>query len=305
MRKNLIVLPVVLSLFFPVVAKAEPQQIPTVAILDTALDNSLPIFKDKIVQEACVLEYESCANGKSYMEGPGAAGMPIAFMQRNGFDHGTQMASALVKSNPNVKFVFVRIIGATFNGSRQVVSEKTFVSALDWVISNKEKYNIQAVAMSQGHHNLPSVADYCPKTVSTQSRIKILVSLGVPTFLPAGNFRDYRRISWPACIDESISVGAVNLQQEIPIWSNVDVNKTDFYALGVMNLNGPSNTSANQIGTSISVQVAAANWMQIKSLKPSLKYDDLYSLFKKTSVQVFNPTKAAGNMMYLEGAKNG
>lgn len=301
----MIVLPIVLSLLFPVVAKAEPQQVPTVAVLDTALDNSLPIFKDKIVQEVCVLEYESCANGKSYMEGPGAAGMPIAFMQRNGFDHGTMMASALVKSNPNVKFVFVRIVGASLNGTRQITNEKTFVSALDWVINNKDKYNIQAVSMSQGHHNLPNVSDYCPKTVSTQSRIKTLISMGVPTFLPAGNFRDYKRISWPACIDDSISIGAVNLQQEIPNWSNMDVNKTDFYALGIMNLNGPGNTSSNQIGTSISVQVAAGNWMAIKSLKPSLTYDELYSLFKKTSVQVFNPTKAVGSMMYLEGARNG
>jgi hypothetical protein len=305
MTKKIIIISTLLSLIFPVVAKAEPQQVPTVAILDTALDSSLPIFKDKVVQEVCVLEYESCLNKKSYMEGPGAASMPLDQMQKNGFDHGTQMASALVKTNPNIKFVFVRIIGATSNGTRQVVSEKTFVSALDWVIANKDQYNIQAVSMSQGHHNLPNVTDYCPKTPSTQSRIKSLQAAGIPTFLPAGNTRDYKRIDWPACIDESISIGAVSQYQEIPNWSNMDVNKVDFYSLGVMQLVGPGNVVSNQMGTSISTQVAAANWLALKSAKPLLSYDQIYSLFKKTSVPVYNPTKAVGYMMYFEGALNG
>ncbi len=42
---------------------------PTIAILDTALDTSLPIFKDRILFEACVTQWSSCPNGLSQMEG--------------------------------------------------------------------------------------------------------------------------------------------------------------------------------------------------------------------------------------------
>lgn len=305
MTKKILVLALTLSSIFPVVAKAEPQQVPTVAILDTALDTSLPLFKDRIAQEVCLLEYNSCPNGKNYMEGPGSASMPLQFMQKNGFDHGTQMAYAFASTNQNAKIVFVRIIGATPTGVRQVPSEKTFAMALEWVLANKDKYNIQAVSMSQGHHNLQKVQDYCPKTTSTQFRIKSLVDAGIPTFLPTGNTRDTSRIDWPACIDESISVGAVNQYEEITIWSNMDIKKTDFYALGVMRVTGPGSVQSNSIGTSISAQVAAANWLSLKALKPSYTYDQLYSAFKNTSVKVYNPTKLIGDMMYLEGAKNG
>ena len=305
MNKKILIAVLSLSLITPVVAKAEPMQQPTVAVLDTALDTTIPAFKDKVVYEACVLEWNSCPNGQSVMEGPGSAFMPIKLMQQNSFQHGTQMVSALIKTNPNAKIVFVRIIGATSTGTRQIANEATFVKALDWVIANKDRLNIQAVSMSQGHHNLPNVADYCPKTVSTQSRIKTLVSAGIPVFLPAGNARDYKKIDWPACIDDSISVGASTDYEEIPVWSNVDINKTDFYALGTMRLVGPGNIESNQVGTSISAQVAAANWIALKTAKPTYTYQQLYDTFKKTSVSISNPKALRGNMMYLQGALNG
>ena len=52
---------------------------PTLAILDTAIDTSLPSFKGKIIQEVCLLERGPCPNGSTYMEGPGAASMPANF----------------------------------------------------------------------------------------------------------------------------------------------------------------------------------------------------------------------------------
>ena len=304
MNKKLLVVVLSALLISPsFVAKAEPQA--TIAVLDTALDTSIPQFKDKIVYEVCILEWNSCPNGKNFMEGPGSSVMPLSQMQKNGFSHGTQMVSALLQTNPNAKVVFVRIIGATSTGVRQVANEATFVNALDWVFKNKERLNIQAVSMSQGHHNLSNTIDYCPKTISTQSRIKALVSAGIPVFLPAGNVRDYSRIDWPACIDDSISIGASTDYEEIPIWSNVDIKKTDFYALGVMELAGPGNIISNQVGTSISAQVAAANWMALKTAKPSYTYQQLYDAFKSTSITILNPKALRGNLMYLQKAING
>lgn len=306
MNKKLITALLAITLTIPtVVAKAEPTKPATVAVLDTALDTSIPLFQGRIVHEVCVLDWASCANKQKFMEGPGAASMPLDQMKKNGFDHGTQMVYSLLTTNPNVNVVFVRIVGATPTGVRQITNETTFVNALDWVLKNKDRFNIQAVSMSQGHHNFPKVKNYCPNTPSTQSRIKSLVSAGIPLFLPTGNTRDYSRIDWPACIDESISVGATTDYEEIPLWSNIDINKTDFHALGILSVMGPGSTPMRALGTSVSVQVAAANWMELKAAKPTYTYQQLYDTFKKTSVTVYNPTKVAGYMMSISGALNG
>jgi len=122
---------------------------PSIAILDTAIDTSLPIFKNRIIQEVCVLERGPCPNGQKLQEGPGAATLPENLIRKNGFDHGTQMAYLAAVTNPNMNIVFIRIIGNNPDGIRQVATEQTVFNALQWVIDNSSKYNIQAVTMAQ------------------------------------------------------------------------------------------------------------------------------------------------------------
>jgi hypothetical protein len=106
MNKKLIALITLITLIAPIKAiAAEPA--PTIAILDTAIDTSLPEFKDKIVQEVCILEWTTCPNGQSFMEGKGAASLPANLITLNGFDHGTFMASVFVATNPNVNIVIL------------------------------------------------------------------------------------------------------------------------------------------------------------------------------------------------------
>ena len=78
------------------------------------------INKSKIVYEVCIMDDNKCPNGKSFQEGVGAATLPATSIYQNGFDHGTQMTYAAIKTNPNVRIVFVRIIGSTQNGQRQM-----------------------------------------------------------------------------------------------------------------------------------------------------------------------------------------
>lgn len=309
MNKKLTAVLITLTLLSPTAAnaalKSATVQTPTIAILDTAIDTSVTEFKGRIVYEACVLEWASCPNGQKFMEGPGSATLPTNLITKNGFDHGTQMVSAFVKNNTTANIVFVRIIGNSPQGSRQIANETTFINALDWVYKNKERFNIQAVSMSQSHHNLFPGANYCPTTSTTQNKIKEFVAAQIPVFFPAGNLRDYKRISWPACISESIAVGASTDYEEIPIWSNADINKTDFYALGIMSLTNPGNTTIRSSGTSISTQVAAAQWLTIKNAKPSLSYQQIYDLVLKTSKSIPGPKGLTGKMINLSGALNG
>ena len=285
MNKKLITVLLSLSLIVPLAvhtaSAATPA--PTIAILDTAIDSSLPAFQGKIVQEVCILQYGLCPNGQSFMEGVGAAAMSASTITMNGFDHGTQMASVFVRTNPNANIVFVRIIGDKA-GIRQPAGEATVYNALNWVKSNASKYNIQAVSMSQGHHNIGAAGtDYCPKTPVTEQAVKDLISLQIPVFFPSGNGRDYKRIDWPACLDASISVGYVDQQNEISSSSNNDDLKLDFFATGFFTTAGPGNVLKNISGSSSATQVMAANWIAYKTAKPSSTYEQILDSFKQTA----------------------
>jgi hypothetical protein len=133
----------------PAQANLKPKTVvPTLAILDTALDTSIPSIASKVVAEVCILDWPSCPNGKSFMEGPGSSVLPMKFLATNNFNHGTQMVSAALASNPNVNIVFIRIVGNTTKGGQQTYGLNTLVNALTWVNNNKAKYNIVAVASS-------------------------------------------------------------------------------------------------------------------------------------------------------------
>jgi len=307
MNKKLIAALIAITLAVPTTAHAAGLQnrtdsTPAIAILDTAIDTSLPAFQGKIIQEVCILEWTTCPNGQSFMEGKGAASMPSNLITQNGFDHGTFMTSVFLATNPNVNVVFIKIIGNTSTGLRQNAGEASVYNALNWVKSNALKYNIQAVTMSQGMHNLGAGTDYCPKTPTTQQSIKDLIAVGIPTFFPSGNGRDYTRIDWPACLDESISVGYVDQQNEISVNSNNDTSKLDFFAPGFFTIAGPGNVSKNISGSSSAIQVAGAQWIKLKSAKPTYTYDQLLTALRSTASSTIGRQGTFTKLININGA---
>lgn len=287
------------STLIQVAPVAQANQPPTIAILDTALDTSLPIFKDRIVYEVCILEWNSCPNGQSFMEGPGSTILPLSIMSKNGFNHGTQMASVVVGLNPDVKIVFVRIIGNTAFGQRQTASEVTVTNALSWIVANKDRYNIKSVAMSQGHHNLAFLTDYCPSTPNTKNLLISLTNAGVATFFPSGNSRDYSRIDWPACIEESFAVGWANQYDMISSNGNFDKKLLDFYALGNMKVTLPGGRIINSSGSSISTQVMATTWALLKSKYPNYSQQEIVDMLLQSSKQINGSNGQIGKLINI------
>jgi hypothetical protein len=308
MNKKLITALVALSLLMPVSANANLKNNnlkPAVAILDTAIDTSLPIFKDRIIQEVCLLERGPCPNGQKFQEGPGAASLPSNFITKNGFDHGTQMSYLAANANLDMNIVFVRIIGNNPDGIRQVATEETVYNALQWVIDNASKYNIQAVTMAQSARNFVAGTNYCPRTPTTQSKIKSLTDAGIPVFLPAGNDFDLTRINWPACLPESIAIGATTPTSAVAVYSNYDSKLIDFYAQGTTSSFGPGNVKVNVAGTSASIQIAAAQWIAIKSAKPSFTLSQMYDLVAKTAIRTSNSKVKNVLLINRDGAIRG
>lgn len=314
--KKIISIITVAILAVPVAANANLKntnlQSPTIAILDTAIDTSIPSIKNSIVHEVCITEFFGCIGQQSFLEGPGMATLPAASLYSNifnGFDHGTQMVQVAQKANPNIKIVFVRIIGLSRTGIRQGSTDKTVNNALDWVKANRLKFNIQAVVMPQAIRNVnkPNLpfymtaagTDYCPKTPDTNSKIESLKSDGVPVFFPSGNDSDLGRVNWPACISSAITVGAT-MNNEITSYSNYDPLIMDFYALG----NYPdliiNKKKIIGAGTSHASVYAATVWASLRNLNQSLSYSDLYSLYTSKTIPTKN-SKISGGKMVTNG----
>lgn len=282
--------------------KNRTANLPTLAVLDTALDTSIPSIQQRLIGEVCILDLSqsqihrgekgSCPNNSLFMEGPGASTLPMSILSNRDFSHGTQMVSAAIRSNPNMNILFVRIIGNNPNGTRQSTTINTVPNALKWLYANKDKYNIKAISMSQGHHNLLRSTNYCPVT-NVDYWVDWFAKSNIPLFFPAGNGRDYQRIDWPACIPASIAVGGVedfgSSGFYISSTSNYDKNLIDFWAPITSKVNVPGGAEGNGFGTSVSVQIAAAKWLLVSSYKTNLTQTQLLDLIKSTATPVSNP----------------
>jgi hypothetical protein len=292
----------------PAQANLKPKTVvPTLAILDTALDTSIPSIKSRLVAEVCILDWASCPNKTKFMEGTGASVLPMSMLSTNNFNHGTQMVSAAIAANPNINIVFIRIVGNTSAGKVQTYGLNTLVNALTWVNNNKAKYNIVAVASAHAT-NAPVIkrsasSAYClPTAVDTV--ISSLNNSGVPVFFPSGNSAGNPsmkgKIEWPACISQSIAVGGVetlNLDKpQVSLTSNYDVNLVDLWGEIQQPTIYPGNVSGYSYGTSVSVQVIAAKYVQLKTMKPTLTSTELISLMKKASDPIEN---SYGQNVYL------
>jgi hypothetical protein len=251
-------------------ARAEFAQ--TLVIADTALDSSMAEFSNNVVHELCILDWPTCPNGENFMEGKGSANLPTGFLSSNGFNHGTQMVSASVRTNPKVKIIFIRMIANSNYGMRLRTSDYTIAKVLDWVNRNKDKYNIQAVAISQGHHNLSLLTDYCPKNSAVDTLIEQLMVKNVPLFSPTGNGGDRSRIDWPACIPKVISVGALNLDRSVSTYSNNDQKLVDYFELGTLKVLDANDSERTSTGSSLSAQIAAAKWMMLREAYPDYDF---------------------------------
>jgi hypothetical protein len=252
------------------VPPAQADQIRTLVIADTAIDSSMNEFSENIIQEVCIVDYSVCPNGTNFMEGKGSAYLPKELIQSNGFNHGTQMVSAAVRTNPKLRIVFIRIVSHSSKGLRLTANIDVLKRTLDWVRKNRSTYNIQAIAVSQGHSNLLSLSNYCPQDDSFNSLLNELYAQEIPYFAPTGNRGDRSRVDWPACTSKALAIGALTPERQIASYSNIDNAVIDHYEIGTLKVLDASNREVSAQGTSVSVQVAAAKWMKIKELNPNI-----------------------------------
>ena len=172
----------------------------TVAVIDVGANTSL---FSKIVTEVCIVEMLACPNGKSFMEGKGAADTGVP--KNKTIDHGTNMLSIIAKVNPEIGLIPIRIVATTPAGNPGLYTNGAVKSALDWVAANRVKYNIVAVSVSQG-----KIFAGCGVPAGTSDVVEALKANGVPVIAAAGNNSDQKNMMSIACLASVISVGATD-----------------------------------------------------------------------------------------------
>jgi hypothetical protein len=213
MKKIAILLGVALTMIGTVPSHAVEKA--SVVIIDSGFDPS----KVQPIAEVCILVVQRCNNGQSFDESVGSSNTSSK-MSVNGqreWNHGTVMADIVRQINPDVNLIFIRNAFVVPSGAVNIGGIKEFNRSLDWVMTNKEKYNISAVSFSRGQSTWTRTSAICPVDVTTQNQIVALQNLGVATVIAAGNARNKTNVNYPACISEAIAVSGIYSQTYRPL----------------------------------------------------------------------------------------
>ena len=290
MKKIAILLAVVLG-FSVVPSQAAEVSKPTVVIIDTAFDTTVPELQGKVIQEVCVIEGTSCPNKTGFQEGIGSASLPSSVALSGGFEHGTYMATVATTVNPNANLILIRIAGINKNNRMLSASPNAITMALNWVKANASKYNIVATSTSLSNTVFNRTGNYCRIGADLQAAIVSLQSLNVAAVFSAGNTRDILRVSYPACIPQAIAIGATNYSETHngtvvnPIsLASAGGPDLDFYALGswqirLTRMNGQ---------TSPATAAFAANWAKQAVRLGTNDYNTIYNALKTNTKPASN-----------------
>jgi hypothetical protein len=256
MKKLLIVgLSAVLALM--AIEPAHAQKVPTIAIIDTAVDSSKV---KNVIHEVCFTQENTCLNKTNSQEGKGSAGV---LKWTLGLDHGNQVAQAAATVNPNIKIVFIRIADERLTSNHSYGTSRQ--KAMDWIVLNADKFGINAVSISTSlGRQTPSTCLTYEGYSAMRSSTKSLFEKNIPVFAATGNDGDKTRIGFPACIDNVIAVGATRLNGTAwASYSNIGtgLNGTGINAVarGDASVNVFNKPGLNTVtGTSIATPIAAS-----------------------------------------------
>jgi subtilisin len=194
-----------------------------IAILDTGVDPTHPMFADRIIEEACFSTGDDCPNGLSEMFGPGAA-VPCSI---DGCGHGTRVAGialgeepggALVGVAPHATLITVQIFSEV-NGEPGAFSSD-ILAGLQHVLGLTAFHQIASVNLSLGGSPFTSEASCDQAGASQFDAVQLLRSAGVLTVAAAGNEHFTNSLTTPACLSNVIAVGSTSDQDEVSTFSN-------------------------------------------------------------------------------------
>ena len=276
----------------------------TIAIIDTGIDanhSSLDDLDDNpATNDPKVIAFKDFVNGK---ETP---------YDDNG--HGTHCASIAAGTGNGTPYVGVapgaKLVGIKVLDSRGYGKLSDLISAVQWAIDNKDKYNIRIISMSLG-------ASINGDDSSPLEKIcDAAVDAGIVVVTAAGNFGPwYDTVVIPATAKKVISVGAVNDEGRIAFFSSrgntLDGRlKPELVAVGVDVTAAKANSKNGYItysGTSMaSPEVAGAAAILLEA-NSSLTPKEIKNILEDTAIDegVSGPDPIYGyGLLDIESALN-
>lgn len=273
MKKITAILAVILSATIYPVNAATPK---VMAIIDTGVDMSVPSISSHTIYEVCVSGYNSCPNGTNLQEGAGSATITPAMYSNTAWSHGTYVESSAIATDPNVKIIEIRCASLIGTNGYIGCNNDMMNNALNWISNNAAKFNIGAVVSPISY---PSVSCTNP-VASFIPALNKLITSKMPLIFPTGNMFSTKSVDFPSCYPGVLAITAFDQTGRLALYANYSA-RVDFAALGNMNVIGPKNIVSMQSGTSLSVSVFGAQWLQIANAK-NLSYSDEYTLAKNT-----------------------
>ncbi len=211
-----------------------------VGVLDSGIDSDHPDLSDDIGPQACFGDNNGgidgvgfCPNGSDRQTGAGSA--------EDDHGHGSHVSSIITSNGtsasvgvaPGANIVAVKVL----NSNNAFFATSEIIAGLNWIINNNTmglNLGVQVINMSLGTNALfNSPCDNADaNTMAMAAAINTLRNMGVLSVVSAGNNSSGTQMPIPACVANTISVGAVNSTDVVAGFSNSDAT-TDVFAPGV------------------------------------------------------------------------
>jgi hypothetical protein len=260
-RYILLTVALLLSVMPTYSAGADDQKV--LVIIDTAISEE---YSSSVLHEVCFNSHQAtCPTKTFFSEGAGSAQVSKEDLRINGIQHGSDMVGVALAKNKNIKIIFIRVgeIHRYPNSSFLYTSQVSVDKAMKWVDENVGKYSIDAVSISQASSR--HTRGTCPRNINFETSVENLKIKNVLVFSGAGNNGRINYVSYPACVNNVISVSSASNNGLIPwefAWfANVGVG-VDYFSVGRVTFTTPSGNKKTLSGTSVSSPNLAALWLE-------------------------------------------
>ncbi|MEV1167771.1 S8 family serine peptidase [Nonomuraea sp. NPDC049784] len=283
-----------------------------VAILDSGIDNDHPAFGDRIVAQACFSAADPednstplCPNGSQFQIGDGAANAETAACMTGAPQpqyglcyHGTHVAgitagqaTADFPANgvaPKAKIVPVQVF-SRFDNSPYCAGRPVCILAYDSSVLTgmayadllADQYDIASVNLSLGGGQYTEACDE-GDGADFKAEVDKLLAKGTATVVASGNNGWDAAVSWPACVSNTVAVGATDKQDAVAAFSNRGA-LLDVFAPGVtIKAAIAGNTYATLNGTSMATPHVTGALALLRQKQRHAGVDQLVDLLKRT-----------------------
>jgi subtilisin len=253
-----------------------------VALLDTGIDTDHPLLSDDILWQQCFLTFGGCPTAPSILGGcPHNAVTSSAFAE-DGAGHGSHVSGIITSNGPPVGVApdagieAFKILDDCGSGSFADV-----LSAYNEIILNHSEVDVINMSLGDSLSHPPGTCEGVLPALT--GAITTTRSMGITTFAASGNNGSKTGLSYPACINDIVSIGAVydaNLgpfacdtftaPDRVTCFSQSDVS-LDLLAPGALITSTvPGGGLADLAGTSMASPMAAAVAALLLESEPTL-----------------------------------